>query len=150
MKWHKRFIEVAELISTWSKDPSTKVGCIIIQPHTRAIVSTGYNGFPRKIEDAESRWERPIKYGYVEHAERNAVYNATRLGHSTQDCWVYLNWNPDSICVDCARALIQSGIVHVIGTKEKSIPVKPKGGWHEHRHLALAMLSEAEVEITYV
>jgi len=150
-KWDKRFIALAELISTWSKDPSTKVGCVIINPTSRAIVSTGYNGFPRDIMDEViTRWERPAKYGFIEHAERNAIYNAAWLGHQTAGCQAFINWDPDSICTDCARALLQAGIVRIVGPKGKSIPVKNQGGWHDHRHYAIEMLAEAGVEVVSV
>ena len=66
-KWDKRFINIAESVSTWSKDPSRKIGAIAVR--NRKILSTGYNGFPKGIEDTEARLNvREIKYQYVVHA----------------------------------------------------------------------------------
>ena len=109
--WNERFLQVADHIASWSKDRSTQVGAVIVGPD-KEIVSTGYNGFPRGADDeVESRHERPAKYQYTEHAERNAIYNAARLGVSTKGCTIYLRWYP---CVDCARAIIQSGIATIV------------------------------------
>ena len=78
--WDNRFLSMAKLIATWSRDRSTKVGAVIVGPN-REVRSVGYNGFPRGVNDAiESRYERPGKYDWTEHAERNAIYNAARYG----------------------------------------------------------------------
>ena len=72
MKWDQRFLELAKLVSTWSKDPSTKVGAVIA--HDRKIISVGYNGFPEGVLDtAERYYDRETKYKYMVHAERNAL-----------------------------------------------------------------------------
>ena len=185
MQWHEYFIQMAMLVSSKSKDPSTKVGCVIVGPDNE-IRSTGFNGFPRGVvEEVETpahlvtevqyditrqglsarcscgevvndipppteefmagrhagmydmqmavaglhehfgvpegemilhpeRWERPLKYDFVEHAERNAVYNAARVGIPTNGCTAYLNWEPYP-CKECAKAFAQAGIVEVIG-----------------------------------
>lgn len=107
MNWHKYFQEMVCLISTKSKDRSTKVGCVIVGPDNE-IRSTGYNGFPRGVnDDIDERHERPAKYMWTEHAERNAIYNAARVGVSLLGCTLYQDWWP---CADCARAIVQSGI----------------------------------------
>jgi len=109
--WDQRFIELANHIAGWSKDRSRKVGCIIVGPH-REIRATGYNGFPRGIDDdVDARHERPAKYQWTEHAERNAIYNAARVGVSLDGSTIYLPWYP---CVECARAIIQAGIAAVV------------------------------------
>ena len=65
-KWDKRFVEISQLVSTWSKDPSRQIGAIAVR--NRKILSTGYNGFPKGIEDTEARLRvREIKYQYVVH-----------------------------------------------------------------------------------
>ena len=75
-KWHNRFMDVAKLVATWSKDTSTKVGAVVVGPD-KEIRSTGYNGLVRGVDDnIPERMERPTKYDFFEHAERNAVYNA--------------------------------------------------------------------------
>ena len=76
-KWNSRFMDLARLVAGWSKDTSTKVGCVIIGPD-KEIRSTGYNGFPRGVDDTiPAGHERPAKYDFTEHAERNAIYNAS-------------------------------------------------------------------------
>lgn len=108
--WDSRFIELAQEIGLWSKDSSRKVGCVIVGP-SNEIRSTGFNGFPRRVEDAlEHRRQRPTKYKWTEHAERNAIYNAARVGIPLDGCRMYLPWFP---CMDCARAIVQSGIVEL-------------------------------------
>ena len=75
-KWDSRFMEMAELVSTWSKDPSTQIGVVIVDP-LRRIVSTGYNGFPRGLSDAPERYEeRSVKYAHIVHGELNAILSA--------------------------------------------------------------------------
>lgn len=109
--WDKRMIQVATLVSSWSKDRSIGVGCVIASPD-HAILSTGFNGFPRGVnDDVEARYERPAKYKYTEHAERNAIYNAARHGIRLEGSTMYLRWYP---CADCARAIVQSGIKNMI------------------------------------
>lgn len=211
--WDKYFIEMAVLVSTKSKDPSTKVGCVIVGPDNE-IRSTGFNGFPRGVAEMSEapshlvvaveymastydsltarcscgeivrnikpltdsqrvgqhktmeqfhmaavvahehfgrggdivlsdRWERPAKYEWVEHAERNAVYNAARIGASLKGCRAYLNWESRP-CIECTKAFIQAGIVEIIGP---AIPF-PSGGtrkdWKFEK--SVIMLNEAQVK----
>lgn len=106
-KWHLRFVELAKHIASWSKDRSTQVGAVAIGPN-REICSVGYNGFPRGVDDdIEERHQRPAKYSWTEHAERNCIYNASRIGVSLDGCELYCTHFP---CPDCARGIIQSGI----------------------------------------
>ncbi len=157
--WDTYFIEMAILASTKSKDPSTKVGCVIVsQDHT--VLSMGFNGFPRGVAEwsdwdaldipgkpkISDRWtKRPEKYQWVEHAERNAVYNAAREGIALKGAKAYLNWAPEP-CGECARALIQAGIVEIIGP---NIPFGGAGnGVHYHtdeNSASYIMLEEAQV-----
>lgn len=150
MKWAEYMIRMAQLVSQKSKD-ETKVGCVLVGPENQ-VLSTGYNGFPRGVrevpEDVQGRWERPEKYKWIEHAERNAIYNAARHGISLRGATAFLNWEP-SPCTDCARALIQAGITTIIG------PDRPFGGvgagTHYHIHDATRiMLSEASVRVITV
>src|ERR1043165_3149896 len=98
-------------IAAGSKDRSRKVGCTIVGPKNE-IRSTGYNGFPRGLDDAAGyRHERPTKYRWTEHAERNAIYNAARIGIAVEGCRMYIPWYP---CMDCARAIVQSGLSEII------------------------------------
>lgn len=119
-KWMEHFIAQAELTATMSKDRSTKVGAALVRPEGLVLVSTGYNGFPRGVnDDVQARHDRPAKYDWTEHAERNAIYNAARLGHKTEGCMLFLNWSPDFLCTDCARAVIQAGIIEVVGPAKR-------------------------------
>lgn len=112
--WDVFYINLAQLWADKSKDRSTGVGAVIVGPDMEQR-SAGYNGFPRGVNDAvECRHDRPLKYEYTEHAERNAIYNAARMGTPLKGCIMYLNWWPLP-CPDCARAIIQTGITTVIG-----------------------------------
>lgn len=145
--WDQHFIDMAELISQKSKDRSTKVGAVIVGPDNE-VRSTGYNGFPRSVNDLdESRHERPTKYDYTEHAERNAIYNAARVGIPTKGCSLYLNWEPCP-CSDCTRAVIQAGIVKVVGPNRPF--GKPGTHWQDNFVHSKAMLAEAGIEIEVI
>ena len=110
IKWHSRFLKLAHEVASWSKDRSTKVGAVIMGPD-RDPRSFGYNGFPRNVNDeVEERHERPLKYSWTEHAERNAIYNAGRFGVALAGCSIYINRFP---CASCARAIIQCGISRI-------------------------------------
>jgi dCMP deaminase len=113
--WDRYFIGLAQYVSGKSHDRATKIGCVIVGPDNE-IRSTGYNGFPRGLDDKlESRHERPEKYLWTEHAERNAIYNAARMGTALKDCRAYVS--SSFVCMDCARGLVQSGITEVICEK---------------------------------
>ena len=144
MKWHKRFIAMAELVSTWSKDPSTQVGCVLVDPKTRSIISTGYNGLARGVDDSKGRIEtRPDKYDWVVHAERNAVLNAARRGIATEGAVAYMNYAPTP-CSVCAGALAQAGVVLVVGP-DRTFDGKGRDK-HYHLEISPTMLAEAGVE----
>lgn len=107
-KWDKRFLDLATHVSEWSKDPSTKVGSVIVAPDKR-IMSVGYNGFPRGVEDSEERLnDRPTKYAFVAHAERNALDN---IDTSIRGCTMYVTLQP---CPECVKSIIQRGIKKVV------------------------------------
>ena len=146
-KWHKRFMEVAELVKTWSKDPSTKVGAVVVGPD-REIRSTGYNGLVRGVDDNKpERLERPTKYDFFEHAERNAVYNACLIGASLKGCVIYVTSMP---CPDCARAIIQSGIKMVVTHKLEADSNAPSGTWRDKLVYSEERFREAGVECLYL
>ena len=96
-KWDERFLKLAEQISTWSKDPSRKIGAIAVRD--RKILATGYNGFPKGIEDSDDRYNnRELKYMYVVHAEMNCIYNAAEYGVSLKWSTLYIVGLP--VCTD--------------------------------------------------
>jgi dCMP deaminase len=140
--WEKRFYELAEHIALWSKDTSRKIGCVIVGK-SREIVTTGFNGFPRGVEESiTDRHLRPEKYLWTEHAERNAIYNAARLGVKVENCTMYSTLFP---CMDCARAIIQSGISVLVAKKPDLSD--PKYG--EEFRKAIIMLGEAGVLVSW-
>jgi dCMP deaminase len=140
-KWIRRFLKLAQEVSTWSKDPSTKVGAVIVGKNGQ-IVSQGYNGFPRGISDrAERLNDRPLKYKLVVHAERNALLNALYNGVSVKGCTLFVHGLP--VCNECAKSIIQAGISKVY------FDTHPKEQWAESTEFALNMFKEAGVEVTY-
>ncbi len=142
-KWDKRFMDMAALVGTWSKDRSTKVGCVIVGQHNE-VRAIGFNGFPRNTnDDADHRHERPAKYKWTEHAERNAIYNAARAGISIDGCKIYLPWFP---CMDCARGIVQSGIKELIALEPDLADIK----WGEDFKSALELFRECGVEVRFV
>ena len=139
-KWDLRFIGLAEHISTWSKDPSTKVGCVVVG-EDREIRSTGFNGFPRGINDDEERlMDREKKYPLICHAEENAIMHAARIGVSLKDSTAYVTWPP---CSRCARSLIQAGIREIVYPETGKIPDR----WIEDFTISDSMLNEAGVAV---
>ena len=140
-KWTERFLNLSDNISNWSKD-STKVGAVITTRDNR-IVSIGYNGFPAGCnDDKEERKQRPLKYLWTEHAERNAIYNACKTGANLTDTIIYLRWFP---CADCARGIIQSGIKKVVcGRPDLNTPK-----WGEHFKVSLEMFEECSIEVVF-
>ena len=110
-RWDMRFLELADTIRKWSKDPSRKIGAIAVRD--RKILATGYNGFPKGIEDTAERYNnREIKYRYVVHAEMNCIYNAAANGISLKDSTLYIHGLP--VCSDCALGIIQAGVSRVV------------------------------------
>ena len=137
--------EAYRIGSTDSTDPSTQNGAIIVNPLTQEAISLGVNRFPPKVENKPERWERPIKYSYVEHAERNAIYQAARIGHCTNGCTMYCYW---AACADCARAIICSGIKRLV--THKIIMDISHERWKDTIEVAFGMLREAGVELDQV
>jgi len=110
-KWDERFIRMANMIATWSKDPSSQIGCVIA--NDKKVLATGYNGFPKNIlDDPERLSNREIKYGLIIHAEMNAIYNAAFHGVPLVGATMYVAGLP--ICSDCAKGVIQVGIKRVV------------------------------------
>jgi dCMP deaminase len=137
--WDDTFIEICGVLAKRSKDENTKVGCVIVGPD-HEIRSVGYNCFPRGLNDTlPERQQRPAKYTYFEHAERNAAYNAARIGVPLKGCICYI---PGLPCADCARGLIQCGITEVV-SGSNVIPER----WRAGCEPALVMLEEAGVLI---
>lgn len=138
--WDKRFLGLAEYIATWSKDPSTKVGAVIVRPDF-TVASVGYNGFPRGMSDKSSLYEdREVKLSRIVHAEMNAILHAREplKGYT-------LYTSPVLTCDRCAVHVIQSGIGRVVA------PVASEGlseRWGEMFKKAKAYYLEGKVVVT--
>jgi dCMP deaminase len=118
LKWDEYFMGIASLSALRSKDPSTQVGaCIVDQAHK--VVSIGYNGMPRGVDDEKISWDKgdglDSKYLYVCHAEFNAILN-TRDGSALNGCILYVTLFP---CNECAKAIIQVGIKEIVFLDDK-------------------------------
>ena len=136
-KWHVRFLRLAKEVSTWSIDPSTKVGCILVK--NKRVISTGYNGFPKNISDNFDRLlDREKKYEITVHAEVNAVTTAALHGVSTEGSIAYVSFSP---CSRCAAVLINAGISEVYVTGGSIIPDR----WLSNFITASTLLAEASV-----
>lgn len=135
--WHKRFLDLCEHVATWSKDPSTKLGSVIVDDKKR-VISMGYNGFPRGVLDLNDRYsDRPTKYLFVAHAERNALDNAPMM---VDNCTLYVTLLP---CNECAKSIIQRGIKRVVTYHPNRDDVF---NWN----ITLTMFREAGVEVVFV
>ena len=144
MEWKRYFFNIAEEVKKKSKDKNTQIGAVIVGKD-KEIVSTGYNSFPRGIDDEkEDRQEKPEKYFWFEHAERNAIYNAARIGVSTKGCTMYLSCGIP--CSDCSRGIINSGITRIFC--EKGDVTKGKH-WEENYERSWSMLEEAGVNVQF-
>ena len=142
-KWHNRFMDMAKLIADWSKDPSSKIGAVAVNDERR-ILATGYNGFPKGIEDTPERLnDRPTKHSLVVHAEMNALMNALYSGVSLKGATMYVYGLP--ICPDCAKCVIQAGVKHVVIPTDKT----DKGAWQSvWEEKSLPMFKESGVQVT--
>lgn len=142
-KWDKRYLSLAREISTWSKDPSSKIGAVAVGSQGQ-VLAQGYNGFPRGIEDSLTRLtNREIKLKYVVHAEENVIYNATFNGVSLNGSTIYVTGLPT--CSDCAKGVIQVGIKRVVMPKQ-TIPNQ----WQDSWNLTQQMFKEAGVEYDFI
>lgn len=136
-KWKSRFIELSQLIATWSKDNSTRVGAVIVDADNR-VVSLGFNGFPRGVSDNQLSIDRDEKLRRTIHAEENALLFAR---HSLEGCTIYVTHPP---CGRCAAKIIQAGITRVVTpTPPEHFAVR----WIDDMSTAADMLKEAGVTL---
>ena len=137
-KWDARFIALAQLVATWSKDPSTQVGTAIVDPKNR-VVSLGFNGFARGVQDLDVTREEKLRRTI--HAEENALLFA---GRPVEGCTIYVTHPP---CARCAAKLIQAGIVRIVA----QMPAEGFGErWADDMRSASAMFLEAGVGFEYL
>ncbi len=143
--WDSYFMTMCYIIASRSKDKSTKHGCVIVTPDNR-VMSTGYNSFPSGINDNLEERQGHIngeKYFWIEHAERNAIYSASKYGIPLNNCRLYVQGTP---CADCARAIIQVGIKEIVVHKEWDLMYKDI--WLENKKRSLQMFEEAGILLT--
>ena len=135
-KWDKRFVELARLVASWSKDPSTQTGAVIVDPKRR-VISVGYNGLSQGVKDLPERLNnREIKYKIIVHCERNAIIFANRC---LDGCTLY-TW-PFMSCSTCAAMVIQAGITRCVA------PFSDNPRWKEEFELSKEIFSEAGVNV---
>lgn len=139
-KWDYRFLDLAALVASWSKDPSTKVGAVVVNQQRR-IVSTGYNGFPAKVPDLQNDLDnREVKYKKIIHAECNALIFAKQ---DLTDCCIYLH--PFISCGPCTAQIIQSGIARVVTRKITDVGLYAR--WKDSITMSLEMYRDSGIEV---
>lgn len=144
MEWHQRYLGLAREVSTWSKDPSRKIGAVAVGEKGQ-VLAQGYNGFPRGIRHSLERLQdRELKYKHVVHAEMNLIYNATYNGVSLHDSTVYVTGLP--VCSECAKGLIQVGVDQVIMPESLDIPEN----WNESFKFTEELFEEAGVRWMFI
>jgi dCMP deaminase len=142
----KDLFNLAFKVSQQSQDPNRKTGAVIVDENY-VVKSTGYNSLPTNCDSQETlnkeRYGKPLKYMWVEHSERNAIYNAVKNGISLNGCKMYVTYFP---CCDCARAIIQSGIKEVY---------TPKPDWEHHKwgeswKISKQMFEEGNIKLKFI
>lgn len=145
MNWTEYFLNIAEVIKLKSKDKSTQIGAVIVG-NDNEILSTGYNSFPRGMDDnIQERQERPEKYFYMVHAEINSIINAARIGVSTKNSTIYLTCGIP--CTDCAKGIINAGI-KIVWCKE-ICTTKNKEKWEESQKRSIQLFDECGIQVFF-
>ncbi|HEX2512456.1 MAG TPA: deaminase [Xanthobacteraceae bacterium] len=140
-KWDSRFLKLATFVAQWSKDPSTKVGAVLVRPN-RTVAALGFNGFPRGVLDHAARYHhRPTKYEMVVHAETNALLS-TR--DNVEGYTLYVTPLPP--CSQCAAELVQQGIGKIVISMPEKLPRK----WAEKWEVSRTMFNEAGVSVCVI
>jgi len=156
MNWDEYFIRMSRLVALRSKDSSKKVGTVIVDLKSKTILATGYNGFPRGLDDKDPAMHaRPGKYEETVHAEANCVANAARAGVSIRGATAYMESSP---CRRCAGLLINAGVARVVACIEDPFQnqfavdkeVKDAPNWIKDRQLAIDRLRKAGVIVRFV
>jgi dCMP deaminase len=144
MNWVNYYKQLANTVKLKSKDKYTQIGAVIVGEDGE-IVSTGYNSFPRGLDDGiDVRQERPEKYYWFEHAERNAIYNAARIGVSTKGTTMYLSCGLP--CADCARGIINSGVRRIFCER---VDVTKGDMWKDSQERSWDMFRETGVDVCF-
>jgi len=139
--WDRRFLQMAALVASWSKDPSTQAGCVLVDSNNR-VMSVGFNGLPRGAIDSYSMLNnREIKYKVIIHAEENALLFSDLSSGKDLKAYVY----PLPPCARCASKLIQAGVKHIVTVKPSEDLLTR---WGDDFALAESMYTQADVNIT--
>lgn len=145
MNWIEYFLNIAENVKLKSKDESTQIGAVIVGTDNE-VLSTGYNSFPRGIDDnVKERQERPEKYFWVVHAELNAILNAARVGTKLKGSTIYLTSGLP--CSNCARAIINAGVEKVYC--KRVCTTKNKDKWDKEQDVTRVMFEETNIKVEY-
>lgn len=141
--WDVWFMKQVYLAAEKSKDPSTKIGAVLVRD--KHVISTGFNGFPIGVLDSKDRYgDRAIKYDLVVHAEDNSVLSAARFGFSTLGATLYTQGVP---CCECAKSVIQGGIKQIVVHKQWSMG---HSRWKDSCLISKKMFKEAKIPIIYL
>lgn len=138
-----RLMELAFGFARLSPDPSTQNGGFLVNQNLK-VLGQGFNEFPAGVSYNPERWERPAKYSYIEHAERNSIFDAAKAGNSTRDTTMIVVW---AACADCARAIVQSGVSRVIRCAIPHDADESAARWRDSVLLGDTILTEGDVEI---
>lgn len=139
MNWDELFMRQVYLVAEKSKDPSTKIGCVLTKNHT--LLSVSWNGFARGVKDLEKRYNhRDTKYLYVCHGELNCILNCCRNGTSTLDSVLISQGIP---CENCGKYIIQAGVKEIVYHKQWSMAAR----WKNLSNISIKMFKEAGVKI---
>lgn len=144
--WDIRFLNLAGHISTWSKDPSTKVGACAIDPENKNILGVGYNGFPRGIRDDSRLDQKVTKYPLIVHAEMNVIFNAAINGVSLRGASLYIYGLPP--CSECTKGIIQSGVKRVV-MPSLDYWSDIKQNWLDSWELSKQLYNEADIVVDF-
>jgi len=140
-EWDNMFFQEATLWSRKSHDTQTKCGCVLVKDKT--VISSGYNGFIRGIDDGLLPNTRPKKYPFMIHAEANAIYNSVRIGRCTLDAYAYVTAIP---CLQCLQMLYQCGISRILFSNISS----PKMCTHSEKYMKIYNMIQDKIELTYI
>lgn len=138
-----RYMRLAREFSTWSKDPSTRLGAVAISEENKIVLSQGYNGFPRGIKDDYRLYIRKLKYNHIVHAEMNVIYNAYQNGISLKGSTLYVFGLP--VCLDCANAIIQVAFKRIV-----ICDIKNDDRWNKSFQVTLNKFKEAGILVDFI
>jgi dCMP deaminase len=131
-KWDLRYLELAMTVSTWSKDPSTQTGAVLVRDHR--VLGLGYNGFPRLMPDLPELYaDREEKYSRIVHCEVNALINAAQsVEGSTLYTWPFLS------CDRCCVQMLQAGVLRFVAPRPTASQLERWGAAFERTKLYIS------------